>query len=276
MPAKKSADAKDELKILVFGDVVGKIARRGIAQTLPELKKKYKPDLVIANAENLSHGLGATTKHIKEMQVAGVEVFTSGNHIWDKEEIFPYLAEKDSTVLRPANYPAELPGSGEKILTVGDKKVLLINIIGRVFMKPVPDDPFRCMKLLKEKYKHEDFAAILVDFHAEATSEKVAMGHFLDGWASAVWGTHTHVPTADGRILPGGTAYISDIGMTGAKDSVIGVKKEIVLYNFLNIKGRPHDIVENGTCEINGIMITIKATDGKGVSVERFYQEVEI
>lgn len=267
---------KKFIKILVIGEPVGKIARRALVQTLPELKKKHRPDLTITNAENLSHGQGVTTKTIDEMLKAGFDVFTSGNHVWDKAEIFAMLAQPDSLLLRPANYPADLPGRGDRVLQVGSRKILLLNLIGRVFMKPSQEDPFRAASELKKKYPAENFAAILLDMHAEATSEKVAMGHFMDGYASAVWGTHTHIPTADHKILSGGTGYVTDVGMTGPKDSVLGVNKEIIIYNFLNPKGRPHDIVENGTCEINAILITINANDRKALSVERIYQEVEI
>lgn len=265
----------DKIKILVIGEPVGKIARTAIKNGLPEIKKKHKPNLTITNAENLSHGLGASPRTIKEMIDAGVDVFTSGNHIWDKDEINEELAKPNPLVLRPANYPADLPGKGDRVLEIDGHKILLLNLIGRVFMKPVTDDPFRVVQALRTQHG-ENFSAILVDFHAEATSEKVAMGHFLDGYASAVWGTHTHIPTADQKILSGGTAYVTDVGMTGAKDSVLGVEKEIILYNFLHPKGRPHDIVENGTCEINAILITINTTSRKSAKIDRIYQEVEV
>lgn len=264
------------LKILVIGEPVGKIARRALLQALPALKKKYKPDLTITNAENLSHGIGATPGHLQDMRTAGVDFFTSGNHIWNKEEIYASLDQKDPIIIRPGNYPADLPGVGEKTIELDKGRVLVLNLIGRVFMKAATDDPFRAAKAFKEKYPAQDFSAILLDFHAEATSEKVAMGHFLDGWASAVWGTHQHIPTADHKILSGGTAYVTDVGMTGHKDSVIGVQKEIIIQNFFHPKGLNHEIVDKGTCEINGIIITINTTDRKATQIERIYHEVQI
>ncbi|MBI3626464.1 TIGR00282 family metallophosphoesterase [Candidatus Uhrbacteria bacterium] len=264
------------IKILVIGEPVGKIARKALIQELPKLKKKYKPDLTITNGENASHGLGITQNHLQELHEAGIDFFTSGNHIWDKPEIEPALAEKDPLIIRPANYPADLPGTGEKILTVGQHKILILNLLGRVFIKDNIEDPFRMARAWKEKYKPEDFSAILLDFHAEATSEKEAMGHYLDGWASAVWGTHQHIATADYKILNKGTAYVTDIGKTGAKDSVLGVDKEIIIYNFFYPKRKAHELVDNGTCEINANIITINTTDRRATAIERIYLEVQI
>lgn len=264
------------IKILVVGEPVGKIARKALTQELSKLKKKYKPDLTLTNGENMSHGLGATPNHLADLQKAGIDFFTGGNHIWDKAEIFEKLDEPDPLIIRPANFPTDFPGKGEKVLTIGNHKILVLNLIGLVFMKQYATDPFRMVAQWKEKYKKTDFAAIVLDFHAEATSEKEAMGHFCDGWASAVWGTHQHIATADSKVLKGGTAYVTDIGKTGAKDSVLGVDKENIIYNFLNPKKRAHDIVDNGTCEINANFITINTTDGTAVSIERIYHEVEV
>ncbi len=276
MPAKKSSEKSETLKFLIIGDTVGKIARKALASALPELRKKHEIDFVIANCENLAHGAGASPKTIKEAQDAGVNFFTSGNHIWDKEDINDMLSAEEPVILRPANYPNDLPGRGDRVIEINGHKVLILNLIGRSSMKGPIDEPFRAAKALMEKYPADKFSAILVDFHAETTSEKRAMGFYFDGYASFLWGTHSHVATADLRLLPNGTAYVTDVGMTGPKDSVLGVNKEIIIHNFISPKKRPHDVVDNGTCEINAILITIKATDRKTVSVERIYQEVEV
>ena len=217
----------------MFGDVCGKIGRKAVAKILPELKKKYGPDLVIANVENLAHGKGTTVKTLEEMTTAGVDFFTSGDHAFDKNEVNVILEEKDSLLIRPANFPDGVPGKGEKVFEIGTKKVLVVNLLGRVFMKSQYDCPFKKADEILEKYKDENLSAIIVDFHAEATSEKIAMGRYLDGRVSAVLGTHTHVQTADERILEKGTGYVTDVGMNGPFDSIIGMNPELALTRFL-------------------------------------------
>jgi metallophosphoesterase (TIGR00282 family) len=264
------------LKILFLGDIFAKIGRQAIIKVLPKLKKEYEPDLVIANAENLSHGKGVTDSTIKEMQAAGIDYFTSGNHVWAKNDAYIIMARKDSPLIRPANYPENTPGTGELIIPINTKSVLLINLIGRVFMREDLDDPFRCADKILEKYKNQDFSAIIVDFHAEATSEKRALGFFLDGRVSAVLGSHTHVQTADEQILENGTAYISDMGMTGSKDSVIGLDKRIIIKNFLTQINEPGEIHETGRAIVNGVYLEINPKTQKATKIERVWKEVDI
>lgn len=204
------------MRVLFIGDIVGKLGRRAVSQVLPDLRKKEKIDLVFANAENLTHGTGASPEHIKEVGDFGVDFFTSGNHIFDRDGTF----EVKVPLIRPLNYPSGAPGKGYAFLNHQGKKVLILNLLGWTFMGEDVGNPFQVIEeelatLSKEK---PDFT--FLDFHAEATSEKRAMGFFLDGHATAVVGTHTHVPTADPRILPKGTGYVSDLGMVGARDSV--------------------------------------------------------
>ncbi len=263
------------LKILFFGDVVGKIGRRAVAKILPQLRKKYDPDLVIANAENLAHGLGVTAKTLDELIEAGVDFCTSGDHIFDKKEVFEILEKKD-LLMRPANYPPGVPGVGAKLLEIGTKHVLVINLIGRVFFKNQYDCPFRRIDEILEEYKNINLSAIIIDFHAEATSEKNGLAHYLDGRVSAVLGTHTHIGTDDYQILPGGTAFVTDVGMVGAKDSIIGVEKKNIIKNFLTQIPQLHEIPEKGTCVVNAIYLEINPKTRKAVKIKKIREEVEI
>ena len=264
------------IKILFFGDIFGKIGRQATTKALPDLKEKYQPDFIMANAENLAHGKGVTESTIKEMQEIGIDLFTSGNHVWDKNDVYTIFQKKNSTLLRPANYPENTPGSGEKIVKIGLNNLLVVNLIGRVFFREDFDDPFRTIDKILEKYKKENLAGIIIDFHAEATSEKVAMGFFLDGRVSAAISSHTHVQTADEKILPKGTAYISDLGFIGAKDSVIGLDKKIIIKNFLTQINEPGEIPESGICQINGVYLEINPKTQKAIKIERINTEVEV
>jgi len=220
------------MNVLFIGDIVGKAGRRALRHILPALAQRLRTDLVIANVENAAGGVGITESVGREILSVGVDVMTSGNHIWDKKEVLSYIPKEDR-LLRPANYPEGAPGSGCLTININRQlKVSVLNLSGRVFM-PSIDCPFRTADRLLPSLK-EDSGIVIVDFHAEATSEKLAMGWFLDGRVSAVIGTHTHVQTADERILPGGTAYITDVGMTGPVNSIIGVKKESVISKFLS------------------------------------------
>ncbi len=278
-------------KILFLGDIVGKIGRQGVSKILPKLKKKYSLNLIAANVENLAHGQGATLKTLLEIQKAGVDFFTSGNHIWKKKEIIEIFQRDNLPLIRPANYPSQVPGKGYQIIKIKGKKIAILNLMGRVFMKESLDCPFRCsdeiLKILKlkngskkeKKYlqkKSEKIDAILVDFHAEASSEKVALGWYLDGRVSAVIGTHTHLPTADEKILPLGTAYVSDAGMIGAKESVIGIEKDIIIKKFLNQMPFTHEIPRKGICAFNSVLIEIDTRIGKAIKIERVDREIEI
>lgn len=222
------------MKILFLGDVFGKPGRQAVQRLVPKLIAREGIDLVVANAENVASGAGVTPDAAEELLAAEVNLLTSGNHIWAKREIVPYLERPGSRLLRPANYPPGSPGRGRAIVSTPDGRRLgVVNLEGRVFMKAL-DDPFRAALVEIEALRAEGAKVILVDMHCEATSEKNAMGWFLDGKVAAVLGTHTHVQTADARILSGGTAFVTDVGMCGPWESVIGVRKEIVLERFLS------------------------------------------
>ena len=251
--------------ILAIGDVIGKPGRKALSQLLPGLRRQYGIDLIIVNGENAAGGIGITLATAREMLDASADVLTSGNHIWMHREIFPYL-DSDMPILRPLNYPPGVPGRG--YLVIG--KVAVVNLIGRVFIGDF-DCPFRAMDTLLASLEQK---IIIVDFHAEASSEKVAMGRYLDGRVSAVLGTHTHVGTTDSQILPRGTAYVSDIGMTGPLDSVIGDDAEAAIQRFLT--RMPHRLsVGKGKTALNGILVKVDDDTGKALSIERIYQEVE-
>jgi len=224
------------MQILFIGDIFGRPGRTIVKERLPDLLKEHAIDLVIANGENAAAGFGITPQLTEELFELGIDVLTSGNHIWDKREIIDYFRAADGNphslarrLLRPANYPPAMPGWGLYQGKKNDVPYAVLNLQGRVFMAS-NDDPFRVADRLLKEIKA---AVVVVDVHAEATSEKMAMGWYLDGRVTAVVGTHTHVPTADERVLPGGTAYITDVGMTGPYDSVIGVKKELIVEKFL-------------------------------------------
>ncbi len=220
------------MKILFVGDVVGKSGRKALDLHLPALIAKHSPECVIVNAENAAHGHGLTAKICDEIFALGVDCITTGNHIWDKQEIIPYI-EENERLIRPINYPAGSPGKGAiAFMTRSGRKILVVNAMGRLFMDAI-DDPFTAVDaLIKSQTMGDTVDAIFVDFHAETTSETMAFGHFVDGRVSAVIGTHTHVPTADHHVLKGGTAYQTDAGMTGCYDSVIGFEKEAPIARF--------------------------------------------
>jgi metallophosphoesterase (TIGR00282 family) len=247
--------------ILAIGDIIGKPGRQAVQELVPDLRKEYGIDLVIANGENAAGGFGLTVATTQELLEDGVDVITSGNHIWAQKEIIPFLDE-DVPVLRPLNCPPGVPGRGYLL----KNKALVVNLIGRTFMAS-NDCPFRTMDALLEKLSAKS-KVIIVDFHAEATSEKVAMGRYLDGRVSAVLGTHTHVGTIDARILPRGTAYVTDIGMTGPDDSIIGDDAEAVIQRFLTMM--PHHLsVGRGKPVFNAMMVDVDEKSGKAISIER-------
>jgi metallophosphoesterase (TIGR00282 family) len=254
------------MNILVIGDIVGKPGRQIVNEHLHAIRKQYKTQIVIANAENAAGGFGITPDTAQELLGSGVDVLTSGNHIFAQKEIIPFL-DADIPLLRPLNYPAGVPGRGYLILG----KALIVNLMGRTFMNDL-DCPFRAMdKLLNELDKKPKI--IIVDFHAEATSEKVAMGRYLDGRVSAVLGTHTHVGTIDTQIFKGGTAYVTDIGMTGPTDSVIGDDVDAVLQRFLT--QMPHHLsVGKGKPQLNAVMVEVDEASGKATAIKRIQQEM--
>jgi len=251
----------------MVGDVIGRPGRRAVASMLPGLRREYEVDLVIANGENAAGGLGLTTETAKELFEAGVDVITSGNHIWDQREIIPTL-DSDLAILRPLNYPPGVPGRGYLI----KGQALVVNLIGRTFMGNF-DCPFRAMDQLLEELGDKPSVTI-VDFHAEATSEKAALGWYLDGRVSAVLGTHTHVGTIDARLLPKGTAFITDVGMTGPIDSVIGDDTDAVIRRFLT--QLPHRLsVGKGSVILNSVLVEVEEETGQAMSILRIDRELE-
>jgi 2',3'-cyclic-nucleotide 2'-phosphodiesterase len=255
------------MKILFLGDIFGKPGREAVKRILPDLRQKEKFDVVIANAENLSHGKGASIQSIEEMQKAGIDFFTSGNHVWKQKKTVAKLDDKSFPLIRPANYPEGVPGRGWQIIqTSMMKKLLVINLIGRVFFRDSYDCPFRKVDKILEETKGENLNGIFVDFHAEATSEKRALGHYLAERVSAVVGTHTHIPTNDAEILNNHTAYITDVGMVGPYDSVIGVEKKIIIRTFLTQIPEAHDVAA-GPMVFNGVIIDIDAKTQKALTI---------
>jgi metallophosphoesterase (TIGR00282 family) len=253
-------------RLLFVGDIVGKPGRELVRRGLAAIVARHDVDLVIANGENAAAGFGITPELADDLFSYGVHVITGGNHTWDKKEIVPYLADQ-ARLLRPANFPAGTPGRGRAVVrATNGVSVGVVNVMGRVFMTAI-DDPFRSA-LHEIDALGDDVQVVLVDFHAEATSEKVAMGWHLDGRVAAVVGTHTHVPTADARILPQGTAFITDVGMTGPHDSVIGVDRHAILHRFLTGLPQRFEIATENP-RLNGVLVTADETTGRAVAIER-------
>lgn len=257
------------MKILFFGDIVGKAGRLALAKVLPELKSKYQPDIVLANVENLAHGKGVTAKTLLEVKNLGIDGFTSGNHVWKKEDVVSAAQTAGVKLATPMNDPRTKAGNGFFRLTLGKKEILVVNLLGRVYMDEQGlSCPFRAMDELLA-----DFAGfsgpIILDFHAEATSEKMAMGWYLDGRVSAVLGTHTHVPTADWKILPQGSVYVTDLGMVGPADSVLGVKKELIIEKFLTDGPIIFKYDEDGKAEINAAVLTLNDATNKAEKIDK-------
>lgn len=254
------------MKVIILGDVVGKPGLDVLRQSLGKLKARHEAEFVVANVENAADGAGLTAKIGDQILAAGVDVMTSGNHIYDKRDVIQYI-ENQQRLLRPANYAAETPGRGLWVgSTASGTQVAVINVQGRVFMPPT-DCPFRTADRLVQEIGGRT-PLIIVDHHAEATSEKMAMGRYLDGRVSVVVGTHTHVQTADEQIFPGGTAYITDLGMTGPHDGVIGVQSKIIIQRFL--RGMPNKFeTATGDARLCGIVVELDERTGKAVSIER-------
>jgi 2',3'-cyclic-nucleotide 2'-phosphodiesterase len=262
------------LKVLFLGDVFAKPGRQAVKHFVPKLIAKHGLDLVVANAENSAGGAGVTPDSADELLAAECNLLTSGNHIWSKREIVPYLEAPGSKLLRPANYPKGSPGRGRGIAATPDGRRLgVVNLEGRVFMRNL-DDPFQVVQEEIAALRAEGVKAILVDMHCEATSEKNAMGHFLDGRVSAVVGTHTHIQTADQRVLAGGTAYATDVGMCGPWDSVIGVKKDLVIQRFLTQRPVGFEPAKRETY-LQGALIDIDDATGRARSIERVQERLE-
>jgi hypothetical protein len=256
------------LRVLFIGDIVGEPGRKIVKQQLRALTETHRPDLLIANGENSAGGFGITADIADELLFAGIDVLTSGNHIWDKKEIEPYLAKQDR-LIRPANYPEGSPGCGSVVVSTSTgEKAAVLNLEGRVYMSNL-EDPLRRAVREIDRLKKET-PVVIIDFHAEATSEKAALAWHVDGTASAVIGTHTHVQTADERVLPGGTAFITDVGMTGPSESVIGVRKEDAIARFLTQRPRKFEIPK-GPAHLDAVLIDIDPLTGKANSIQRIH-----
>jgi metallophosphoesterase (TIGR00282 family) len=255
------------LRILVIGDIVGKPGRNIVKKMLTNLQNEYDISFTIANAENSAGGRGITKDIKDELLSAGIDVLTMGNHVWDNKGIFNFI-DDEYRLIRPANYPGDCPGQGYHVYTAGfNKKMAVINASGRIFLPPL-DCPFKTvMEILKEIEGKVDY--IIIDFHAEATSEKLAFGYYFDGRVTAVLGTHTHIQTADDRILPKGTAYITDLGMTGPVYSILGMEKEPIIEKFLN--GLPTRFeVASGPAQLQGVILNLDENSNKVLGIERF------
>ncbi|NWF99294.1 MAG: TIGR00282 family metallophosphoesterase [Nitrospirae bacterium] len=254
------------MRIIFIGDIVGKGGRNAVKALLPSIIDKFKIDFVIANGENAAGGFGITEKIANDLFNIGIHVITTGNHVWDKKEFIPQISKIDR-IIRPANYPPGVPGYGSVITQISNgKKIGVLNLSGRVFMSNI-DCPFRKGKEEIEKLK-EQTNIIIVDFHAEATSEKIAFGYYVDGNVSAVIGTHTHVQTSDEKILPGGTAYITDVGMTGPTHSIIGIEIEQIIQRFLTNMPMRFEVAK-GNCTFSAVILEINEETGKATAIQR-------
>lgn len=253
------------MRILFIGDIVGKIGRNAITTYLPKLKQEYRPTVSIVNAENAAHGKGLTEKIYKQLLREGVDFMTMGNHTYGQREIYEFIDDAKRMV-RPANIPDEAPGVGMRFIQINEIKLAIINLQGRAFMQDI-DDPFKkADALIEEAQKVTPY--IFVDFHAETTSEKNAMGWFLDGRVSAVVGTHTHIQTSDNRILPSGTGYITDVGMTGFYDGILGINRDEVIERFITSLPQRHVVPDNGRSVLSGVIIDLDK-NGKTTNIER-------
>ena len=257
------------MKILFIGDIFGRTGREALQKHLPTLKNKYDPDVVVVNGDNAANGRGIIPKHTEEFYEWGVDCITGGDHIWDQRQIISHI-DKDPKLLRPVNFPSSTPGKGTYAFkTANGQTCLIIHALGRVFIDPA-DNPFPIINDIIEKHplgKKAD--AIFVDFHAEATSEKMALGQYLDGKVSAVIGSHTHIQTADAHIMKGGTAYMTDAGMTGDYDSVIGARKDIAIHRFLHKTPHPERLLPaSGEATLCGALVTTSDQTGLATKIE--------
>ena len=263
------------LNILFIGDINGKIGRQTVKKILPDLKQELKPDLVIANAENIAHGHGVSEPTLKEMLAAGVNWFTGGNHSFGNTA---YLSLYDSNLplLRPANYADSAPGQGQTIIEINGHKILLINLIGQVYMGMYYDNPFIAADKILSNLASNNISAIIVDIHAQVTSEKLALFHYLDGRISAMIGTHTHIMTADAEISKAGTAYLTDVGQTGFADGILGMSKAGIIKTFLTQIKEPHDLPETGRAIFNAISLTIDPRTKRATAIKPITKHINI
>ncbi|PIZ99771.1 MAG: metallophosphoesterase [Candidatus Komeilibacteria bacterium CG_4_10_14_0_2_um_filter_37_10] len=279
MPAKK-----DSLKIIFFGDIMGKIGRLAIAQIMPLWQKKYHPDLWGANVENIAHGKGVTQKTLQEMADCGIDFMTSGNHVWRKEDANVLAKLPQFNLVTPENDPRTPAGQGYKLITVKKKKLLVINLLGQEAMTFWGDDsgekkiksPFATLDQILHSSLAQEANYSFVDFHAELTSETRALGWHADGRINALIGTHTHIPTADAQILPQGTAYLTDVGMVGAYESVLGISKDIIVDRFLNQSKIVFSAPEKGNCEINAVLLELNSLDKNQSKIKLLRQMIVV
>ncbi len=266
------------MKILHIGDVVARIGRRTVQKLLPELIQEFGIDFVIVQSENMTTGNGLTIKAVRELMDVGADAFTGGNHSFKKAVFNTYFEDASIPVLRPANYPSDKPGRGSLIAKTPFGKILLISIEGSRFNadQREQDHPLKKIDEILETHQGEQLAASLVDIHGDLTSEKVATGYYLDGRVSVVVGTHTHVPTADARILPGGTATITDVGMTGPSGTVLGVKKDIIIDRWLHDTPHRHEVPTSGPAVLNAVLIDVDPTTARARSIEQIIRTTEI
>jgi metallophosphoesterase (TIGR00282 family) len=258
------------MKLLFIGDIVGAVGRKALKETLPKLRSQYKPDAIVVNGENAANGRGITKQIVSEMLELGVHVITLGNHAWDQKEVFEFI-DDEPRLIRPANFPSNTPGRGVTSIKINDLELVVINLQGRTFLPPL-DCPFQKVdSILSGLSKKKRF--IFVDFHAEATSEKIAMGWHLDGRVSAVVGTHTHVQSHDERILPGGTAYLTDVGMVGPRDGILGMEKNSVLQRFKTALPSKF-VVDEGKWQFHATLIDLNVSTGfaSNIKLIRIYE----
>lgn len=259
-----------QIKILAFGDVVGELGCVTFQKHISQIKKHFNADFTIVNGENsCATGRGISPKLVTFFKHNGADIVTSGNHIWANKDIIEHFEQQNLDVLRPANFPSECPGKGVALLTKADVTLAVINLQGRVFMREILDCPFKAADSLMSYLKHKT-NLILVDFHAETSSEKMGIAHYLDGRVTAVVGTHTHVQTADERILPGGTAFITDLGMCGALNGMLGMRKEIIIKNLITQMPQKFLVDNTPPAVISGVCITADAETGRAIKIERF------
>lgn len=254
-------------KILFIGDIVGRPGRQALKHSLEDLKKQYQVDVIIANVENAAGGFGCTIPVYNELVELGIDLFTSGNHIYDQKDMVDKFDSCDK-LIRPYNYPPGNPGKGYRVIRKPEYALAVVNLLGQVFTSQV-DCPFRSGMALVEDLRKQGYVNIFVDFHAETTSEKNALGHYLDGKVTAMVGTHTHVVTADERLLPEGSAYITDVGITGFRDGVIGFEKESIISKFLTQRNKRFMIPKNGQKVLQAVVVTFDSNSGKATAIER-------
>ncbi|MBP7310227.1 MAG: TIGR00282 family metallophosphoesterase [Candidatus Cloacimonetes bacterium] len=259
------------MKILFFGDIYGKAGRQTVFSSLPQLKEQYQPDFIIANGENLADGKGLTEKTAHPIFTAGIDVLTGGNHLWDRADSLEYI-KNQSHIVKPMNYPLSTPGNSYCILEKEGMKLGIISLCGQIYMPPC-DNPFTTLQSFLAK--HDPQIPLLLDFHAESTSEKRALAWFADGKISAFLGTHTHIQTADEEIMPQGMAYITDVGMTGSHDSVIGVQKEIIVQKMLMCVPSPYKSSDHGL-QVNAVICEISSKTGLATSITRIREHVSL